>query len=219
MTVPLMILAVLSVIGGYVGVPQLMGNLVGWHESNAFEQFLEPVLVEPERALAHASSGGFTLDGLPFVAPAVAEASEGTSAHKVVEEEVTTGAEWGLMGISVLAALIGISVAYRKYMTGKYQALPDSEYKGIHKLVYRKYYVDEIYDYVFVRSLVNASRKIFWKVVDVRIIDGIVNGTAAVFRGFGIMMSKFQTGFVQNYALAMAGGMILIVWYVLHVIG
>jgi len=69
-------------------------------------------------------------------------------------------------------------------------------------VVYRKYYVDEIYDAVIVRPLVWRSRVVLWKGVDQGVVDGAaVNGTARLSRGLGWLGSRLQTGQVGIYVV------------------
>ena len=232
MTVPLVILAVLALAGGYIGVPQVIGDVAGWEHSNKFAEFLDPSVartVEHGGALhegeLHAGITGF-VTGTSEVFASDEEAlhhGEETGGSAVAHTDAHhhgdhTKQEWTLMGISVLVALLGIFAAYRIYIAGRYKAEPDEAYAGIHKIVYRKYYVDEIYDRLFVRSLGGASREFFWKVVDVKLIDGLVNGIAALFRSLGGAVGRLHTGFVQNYAFGVITGVILIAWYVFRII-
>ena len=234
MTAPLVILAVLALVGGYIGVPQVIGDLAGWENSNKFAGFLAPAVagVVVDHGESHADGGGdHHIDettGLAAGSPAIF-ASEKSARHDAADGTATphaavihhgdhTRQEWTLMGISVLAALAGIFVAFRMYIAGRYKAEADEAYSGIHKLVYRKYYVDELYDRLFIKSLVGVSREFFWKVVDVKFIDGLANGIATLFRGLGAAVSRLQTGFVQNYAFGVIAGVILITWYVIKVV-
>jgi len=82
-------------------------------------------------------------------------------------------------------------------------------FSGIHKLVYNKYYVDEIYGALVVRPIVNLSL-FLWKVVDVVLIDGFVNGIADTVKTFSGSMRTMQTGYLRNYALIFLGGAVLV---------
>ena len=86
-----------------------------------------------------------------------------------------------LMGISVAAAVIGIGLAYFLYVMrpGSADSLSAS-FGGLYKLVYSKYFVDEIYDAAVVQPTVSVSRAVLWRGVDVASIDGLVNGIATV---------------------------------------
>jgi NADH-quinone oxidoreductase subunit L len=95
MTVPLMVLAVLAAVGGYLGVPNGLGHLVGWENSNTFEHFLEPVIAK-----------------LPVAAEGAAHAAHPASL------------ELGLTVVSVLLALGGIAVGYMVFAKKPLMKLP-----------------------------------------------------------------------------------------------
>jgi NADH-quinone oxidoreductase subunit L len=79
------------------------------------------------------------------------------------------------------------------------QALPEH---GFWKVLYHKYYIDELYDRYLVRPLVDLSRAVLWKTVDQKVIDGAgVNGIAGVSRVLGWLGSRLQTGQVGVYVV------------------
>ncbi|HET6510659.1 MAG TPA: NADH-quinone oxidoreductase subunit L, partial [Candidatus Kapabacteria bacterium] len=80
---------------------------------------------------------------------------------------------------------------------------------------YNKFYVDEIYDGGIVQPTYKVSRNFLWKIVDVKVIDGIVNGMANTTGYGGQWLRKIQTGIVQNYAIMIAVGMLVLVSYLL----
>ena len=157
MTVPLMVLAVLSIIGGYIGVPHVLGG------ANHIHEFLAPVLgggAEP--AKAHA--------GISILSQAWASGGE-AGGH-------SAALELFMMVVSVVIALIGIGIAYLFYV--KNPALPKllaERWKGLYKLVFNKYYVDELYEILFINSLKNLGTGL-WKGFDEFVIDGTINGIA-----------------------------------------
>jgi NADH-quinone oxidoreductase subunit L len=175
MTVPLMILAVLSVVGGFIGFP----IVEGW---NKFSEFLAPV----------------------FAKGAPAEA-----AHHAVSFEVA------MMLVSMAVAGLGIFLAYKMYI--KNPRLPDQmaeRYPTPYSLIANKYWVDEIYDWVFVGPLVRFS-VFLWRIIDDLLVDGTVNGVAAVARGGSEVFKRLQTGNIQGYALSILMGVVFLVGYLL----
>ena len=72
-----------------------------------------------------------------------------------------------------------------------------------------KWYVDEVYDSLIVQPLIRTSR-FCWRVIDARVIDGIVNGVGWAARGVGFIVSMFQTGTVNTYALVLTIGALII---------
>ena len=198
MTVPLMILAVLSIIGGYIGIPHVLGG------ANHIHEFLAPVLgggVEP--AKAHA---GITLFSQAW-------ASGGESGGHSASLEIF------MMVVSVVIALIGIGIAYIFYV--KNPALPKllaEKQKGLYKLVFNKYYVDELYEILFINSLKQLGIGL-WRGFDEFVIDGTVNGIAYLIGWISGVMRRMQTGLVQNYAFSMIiGGVILVGYYMVRAI-
>jgi NADH-quinone oxidoreductase subunit L len=198
MTVPLMVLAVLSIVGGYIGVPHVLGG------ANHIHEFLAPVLgggAEP--AKAHA--------GISILSQAWASGGEG-GGHGATLELL-------MMVVSVVIALIGIGIAYLFYV--KNPALPKllgERWKGLYKLVFNKYYVDELYEILFINSLKNLGMGL-WKGFDDFVIDGTINGIAYLIGLLSGAMRKMQTGLVQNYAFSMIiGGIVLVAYYIVRAI-
>jgi NADH-quinone oxidoreductase subunit L len=90
------------------------------------------------------------------------------------------------------------------------------KYSRLYDLVYNKYYVDELYDALFVRPIRDLSEKVLWKIMDAGIIDdGIVNGTARFFQRSAQSLRRLQVGDVQSYALGMVVGILAIVGFLL----
>jgi NADH-quinone oxidoreductase subunit L len=173
-TIPLIVLAVLSTIGGFIGFPVIEG----WNQFNAF---LSPVFAIPAK---------------------VAEAGHHSA-----------GFEIGMMVVSIVIAVLGILAAYRMYI--KNPGLPDQlaeRYQAPYQMIAHKYWVDEIYDFVFVGPLVRSS-VFLWRIFDDILVDGTVNGVAAVVRGGSEVFKRLQTGNVQSYALSILLGVVLIIGY------
>jgi NADH-quinone oxidoreductase subunit L len=155
MTGPLAVLALLSLGGGFIKIPQ----------------YLQPVL--PMEETAH---------------------------------------DLSLVVIASSAGLIGIALAYYLYVLKP--GLPDQlaqSLRGLYRLVYNKYFVDELYDAVFVRPTVNGSRTVLWRRVDVGLIDGIVNGVGAVARVTGGVLKLIQSGNIRSYATWVVFGSLFLI--------
>ncbi|TKJ37958.1 NADH-quinone oxidoreductase subunit L [candidate division LCP-89 bacterium B3_LCP] len=178
MTVPLMILAVLSIIGGWVGIPHVLGG------GNHIEHWFHPVFAGSEH---------------------ISTLHQGHGIH-------SSGIEMTVMIVSVLIALAGIGIAYLFYI--KKTDIPGKIVSAIgplHKLVYNKYFVDEIYEAGVVTPIEKTSDFFLWRFFDVKIVDGMVNGAATVVDFIAGHLRKVQTGFVQNYALIMGAAVLVIV--------
>jgi NADH-quinone oxidoreductase subunit L len=206
MTVPLMILAGLSIVGGWIGWPAVLGG------SDRFAQFLEPVIATHAEGEAHALS------------------------HAT---------EYGLMAISVLIALAGIWLAYQLYIRKpSVPAMLAANFGKVYNLLYNKYYVDQIYDAMFVnraKDLGNAlgafdrgiidglgvngsgwvtrlsSRISMWW--DSWIVDGIVNLVARFIWVLSWPVRMLQGGRVAGYALLMVVGVFGFLGYYLWISG
>jgi NADH-quinone oxidoreductase subunit L len=119
--------------------------------------------------------------------------------------------EWMLMAIAVAGALIMILVTYILYIRNKMlPAAEESELKPLQRLIYNKYYVDEIYDNLFRKPLDSLS-KFFYKIMDLQVVDSIVNGVGSTVRAIGTSVRYFQTGNIGFYIMSMAMGVVLIV--------
>jgi len=126
------------------------------------------------------------------------------------ESHLSISMEWTLILISVVVALLGIYIAYVFYL--KKPAIPHDivrRFPGVYKLLYNKYYVDEIYNAVIVNPLVKGS-EIVYDHFDLAVIDGAINGSASATGFFGRLLSTLQTGFVKDYALVFLLGAVII---------
>jgi len=203
MTIPMAILAVLSIIGGYVGIPHIF-----WGGFNKIGEFLAPVVGGHGEALkGHAA----------LSLQKVAYAAEGSSA--TAQGPHFASMELTLMAISVAIALVGIFIAYVLYI--KRPDLPGilaEKRKTLYRVLINKYFVDEIYEFCFIDSL-KALGTGLWKGFDDSVIDGAVNGTGRLIIGWSGVLRKIQTGFVQSYAFSMViGGVIVVGYYVFRAI-
>jgi NADH-quinone oxidoreductase subunit L len=190
MALVLVVLAVGSVVAGYVGVPHAL------HGSNRLERFLEPSFTVAEAAQS--------------------EARQGVPVEGAAGEEAGTELELGLMGVSSLVALTGIGIAFFFFVMKRSAADEVADqFSGLHRLLTNKYYVDELYDAAIVGPIRLVSEEGLWKGVDVRVIDGSVNGAAAVVGGGGRLLRRLQTGSVRVYAASLFLGVVGILGYYL----
>jgi NADH-quinone oxidoreductase subunit L len=176
MTGPLMILALLSLTGGWFALPALFGG------KDYFAEFLSPVFGAGE------AGGGEAAQSLEHILSAVA----------------------------VVAATAGLVVAWRMYS----KKVKRGTSEGVHKLLYNKYYVDELYAAAIVRPLVWLSTNVLWKVVDAGMIDGAVNGVAEGAAAVGDAVRHTQSGNTRSYAVWVVIGAIVVLgivfWPILH---
>jgi NADH-quinone oxidoreductase subunit L len=118
-----------------------------------------------------------------------------------------------LMAISVAAGFIGIALATLMYVfrPGMADAFA-GRVGGLYRLVYNKYFVDEMYDAALVRPLVGGSREMLWKLVDAAMIDGLVNGVAARARDVGGVLQRIQSGNIRSYATWVVFGAVMLIF-------
>ena len=189
MTMPLVVLAGLATVGGLLGIPYH-----GWH---ILHNWLEPVL---HFDLANA---------LQLSEHMLHEAGQHAPswAHLLEPKEHSGWIEFLLMVFSTVIAVTGVAGAYIFYI--KRPDLPDKFTEGQwgFDMVQNKYYVDELYDDVFVKPTVEGSN-LLWKECDAKAIDGVVNGTAKTIGWFSRQAQTLQSGFVRNYALFIVVGFI-----------
>ncbi|MES2655275.1 MAG: NADH-quinone oxidoreductase subunit L [Bacteroidota bacterium] len=123
--------------------------------------------------------------------------------------EMSHATEWILIATAVVLAIVSIAFAYTKYVMQKQTPVADSELKGVSKLVANKFYVDEIYDTVFVKPIMLLS-DLFLVLIDKLIIDLFVHAVAFVTTQVGRLLRLIQTGHVGFYMFAMVVSMIIL---------
>jgi NADH-quinone oxidoreductase subunit L len=170
MTFPLIVLAILSIAGGVLGLPEF------WGMTNWMHHHLDSIIVHKNPSVLN---------------------------HEK---------EWILMGLATAAALATIFFAYMVYM--KNRILPeanDSKLTGIKKLIYNKYYIDEIYE-ALIRKPLDALSEVF-KYIDTKVIDSVVDGVGTTVTGMSSLVRKVQTGHIGFYIFGMVLGIIAILFY------
>jgi NADH-quinone oxidoreductase subunit L len=213
MTVPLIVLAVLSTVGGLVGVPYAISSIVGGHPENYFEQTLAPVVSSvsavnnPEAGgplnLHLLSPGPQPTDGKPAIAP-VGEAPGAATSHETANPQ-ELNEERMLALVSVLIALSGIGVGWFMFQRQPVRTMP--------RLLENKYYVDEIYDAAIIQPIKVGSREGLWKIFDVGVIDGIIHTIGGAVVRLGRLTRYMQIGFVRAYAAMILAGALIIIGY------
>ncbi|MBI4654536.1 MAG: NADH-quinone oxidoreductase subunit L [Nitrospirae bacterium] len=126
--------------------------------------------------------------------------------------EGTHSEELFVMGLSVLIGLAGIFTAFIMYL--KKTDLPykvGSAFQPVYKLLYNKYWVDELYYKTIVKPALIASDKIFLGFFDGRLIEGVVNGIPNLIGSLGQRLRKIQTGVLSHYGIIMALGALVII--------
>ncbi len=128
----------------------------------------------------------------------------------------TPADEQMVMAVSVAMGLLGIGLAYFMYMVRKeLPAKLAAQFSGVYKVLFNKYYVDELYSFILIRPTIWVAKNVLIGITDAKIIEAIVNGVPAAIGGFSRQLRKVQTGFLHHYATIMATGILIIVAWML----
>ena len=172
MTLPLLILAFLSVFAGWLCVPHGLGSVLPWHPANALEQWIHPLLGKWD-----VSHGSLIM-------------------------------EFGLMTIVMILTGISALVAFFFYVRKPEQISQNvQKMEPLYRLLYNKYWVDELYLKTLVQPLIQFSRYL-WVQMDIRIIDRLVHSVSNSVRDAGSGLKMIQSGNLQVYALYILIGLV-----------
>ena len=211
MTVPLIVLAILSTVGGLVGVPYAMSSLVGAGEVNVFEHTLDPVIAKKaesgghETPSIHAPTAGEPKEVKNFYASAPASAE--SESHETHSPEVIATERW-LALLSTVLAFVGIGVGFALFRSNPLRKMP--------KILEQKWRLDEFYNGYIVDPMNTLSREGLWKGFDLGFIDGIVNGIGHFVAEIGDLTRRVQVGFVRSYAAFIMLGAVLVLGYFIY---
>lgn len=187
MTIPLIVLATLSIFFWYTGNP--FGGADGW--------FLKDWVHTPQTVVPQEMRWNF-MQTVEHAAEATAEAvHEGPVTHSEMYMEAMHHAHYPAMILSLLLGGLGILLAFLMYQWKKID--PDKLAEKIpwaYKLSFNKWYFDEIYQASFVAGTLMIGKILAW--FDQNIVDGIVNGTAWVTRQFSNISGLFDTYVVDG---------------------
>lgn len=202
MTVPLIVLAFLSTVGGLVGIPYAMSSIFGAGDVNQFEHTLEPVI---------AKKGGHGAETEPevkhFFASSPALDSKSGAAYDSHSPEVIAKERW-LAALSVVLALIGMAIGWFAFIKTPLRQMP--------KILEQKWRLDEFYNGYIVDPITNISREGLWKGFDVGFIDGIVNGIGNFVAAVGSSTRRIQVGFIRSYAAMIVFGALALLGYFIY---
>jgi NADH-quinone oxidoreductase subunit L len=180
MTGPLICLAILSTCGGWFAAPHLVGG------TDYFEKFLHPVFAA--YAVNPGIEQGVSLAGAAGTAGEIASSPMMELVHAIT-------------GWPVIVALVGLFIAWWFYI--KSPETPKKlahRLRGLYTLVLHKYYIDELYNAVFIQPLLWISTNVLWHTIDEGAIDGTVNGIARGMRESGGQLRQIQSGNARSYA-------------------
>ncbi|MCC3157948.1 NADH-quinone oxidoreductase subunit L [Hymenobacter sp. 15J16-1T3B] len=174
MTLPLIVLAILAAVGGFMNAPLVLGK-------------------------------GYLAD---FLAPLFAYSKQ--TNPEAFGAEIDHATEYMLIGLSVAAGVLGIVFAYVQYVSRRVRPADDASQRGfLENLVYHKYYVDELYNTLFVKPSMFLSRGLH-DFVEKRVVDAGVNGVGRGVFGGSKLLGSLQTGRVETYLLLMVIGIVVV---------
>ena len=186
MLIPLIVLAVLSAFGGFLGIPYPLGAWISEHP-NLIDGWLAPIFA---------------------------------NANKVMEipiQHEIHAIEYLFMAVAICVAITGIYFATKLYKSGNMNSTEKlrTSYKTPHKLLLNKYFVDEVYYSTIIYPIFNISKELLHKIMDVKLVDGLVNGLAKFVDGMSGAIRRIQTGMAQTYAIIMVVGIVIIIAWLL----
>jgi NADH-quinone oxidoreductase subunit L len=189
MVLPLVFLAILSVVGGFAG----------WGEKSPLGSYLAPIFSEYSAGLPAATVSGGEVEG---DTNAVAQT---TAAPR--PEQPESGLEYELMAGAICTFLAGLGLAW--YLYYKRPDLPPkyaASMRGLYNTLSNKYYVDEFYGAAIIRPIIAFSSAFLWKTIDAGIIDGTINESAAAAGDVSNAFRRMQSGNIRSYAAWVALG-------------
>lgn len=172
-TIPLIVLAVLAVLGGAMGIPEVLGG------SHWLKHFLAPLMNESSHA----------------------------------KHTISHNTELALMAGAVLGAIASILFAYFRFVKGGALPVKEGEESGLQKVIYNKYYIDEIYNAVFVKPIMAISL-LAYEILDLLVVDGFVNFTGRMAFWKGKQLRNLQSGNIGFYLIVMVLSVCAILGYV-----
>ncbi len=198
MLVPLVLLGVLSLTGGWIGIPPALGG------SDRFARFLEPALNNGQAQ---------TFEGRSIHRPTIeelriqmneegAQAAAAASALPLTVQHVRDFDQERIFSLcSVIVAFFGWFLADFLYRRQPGLATRWTEKAhGLHSLLLHKYWVDEIYSRILVLPVLFLSRFVLWGAVDRGLIGGGEQLAAGSVRGLGVLVQRVQSGNIRSYA-------------------
>jgi len=171
MTIPLMVLAVLSVLGGALNLPALVGG------GSSLQHYLSPSIIS----------------------------------QKMESGELSSSTEFALIGVSLAVIALMFFLAYSKFV--KKQQVPQAEDQtlpGVQRVIYNKYFIDEIYNAVFVQPYNFISKTVLTSLENVT--DTIAEGTGDVWLWSSQYLRKLQNGNTSFYLFGMVLAVIFIIF-------
>ncbi len=251
MALVLVVLAIGSVLAGYLGMPHALGghNVLGTWLDPAFEaharaEGLSGMTIggcapgAPDTTTAGGALAGMAIGGCEPTSDVALASAAGTQALPsemllasagrsgalaAVGQDLTdvTAAEHdkerlelSLMAVSSVIALLGIGLATWLWLKQPERpARLVASLPSLHRLLLNKYYVDEFYDVTVVQPVKIVAEDALWRGMDVRVVDGAVNGAGQTVAAMSAVLRLLQTGSVKTYAASTLVGVVVILAY------
>ncbi len=187
MLLPMVLLAILSVGGGWFGIPQALGG------GDRIAHFLDPVFATPRLSFEEISIK-MNVEGIPA-------ATQASTAQPPAPPQGDPHQERMFSVLSVFMALIGWFLADLFYLRKpRLPAQLAEQMRGVYFLLLHKYCIDELYHRCIVVPILFLSRFVLWGAVDRGIIDGGGQIAAGGARGLGAVVQRVQSGNIRSYA-------------------
>jgi NADH-quinone oxidoreductase subunit L len=195
MLIPLVLLAILSVTGGWIGIPHSLGG------GDRFARFLDPVTHGTGAPASFEQVSIAMRTGAPIPTTEPPSTPEDPQTERI------------LTGCSVFAALLGLLLADTLYRRKPHlPARMAANSRALYALIVNKYWIDQIYGFLFVKPLLIISRYILWGGFDRGLIGGGNRVLAGGTQGVGAVLRRIQSGNIRSYAgwLALGAAAILL---------
>lgn len=137
-----------------------------------------------------------------FIAPVLGHAKgEGTHSEAMI-----------IMALSVIIGLTGIGIAAFMYLRKSDLAERIAgRFSFIYRVLWNKYYVDELYDFIIIRPTIWIAKNVIVGVTDGKVIEGVVNGVPSLIGRLALLLRNLQTGMIHQYAAVMAIGAFVVI--------
>ena len=208
MTLPLVALAILSTVGGLIGIPYAVSSLFGAGDVNTIEHILDPIIVKVGHKETADQPTLKVKEETRAATPAETAKHGASEAENVEHDPKEISTERLLALLSVALAALGIVVGGLMFSKDPLKRMP--------KILEQKWRIDEFYNGYIVDPIKNLSRDGLWKGFDLGVIDGIVNGAGHFVAAMGSAARGIQVGFVRSYAAFILFGALIVIGYFIY---
>jgi len=226
MTVPLVVLALFSVVAGFAATPKdgrSFGDLIRFDRAATLNADWQKA---GDLAVAHPEAQGdyraatalWASAALPDATSPGSAQGQGSSNRDGKPESHAFQLDLGIAIPATAVGLLGIFLAFGVYrLKWVDPARIAGAFGPLYTAAYNKYYVDEFYRWVLDHLYYVLSGAIAW--FDRHVVDGLMNGLAWLMQFLGAGFRKAQTGRVQAYAMGMLGGLLALVFLAFKLAG